>query len=67
MRSAAATQDSLRSALAVPSRRDLADLLGKATIVSLFTLMAVRLGIDYLETGRLTGLLLLASEALSWS
>ena len=64
MRSAAATQDVLRSALAVPSRRDLADLLGKATIVSLFTMMAVRLGIDYLETGRLTGLLLLASEAL---
>ena len=64
MSSASATQDALRSALAVPSRRDLADLLGKATIVSLFTLMAVRLGIDYLETGRLTGLLLLASEAL---
>lgn len=27
-------------------------------------MLAVRLGIDYLETGRLTGLLLLASEAL---
>jgi protein-S-isoprenylcysteine O-methyltransferase Ste14 len=39
-------------------------MAGKAVIVSLFTLMAVRLGIDYVETGRLTGLLLLASEAL---
>ncbi len=64
MRTATASQQTLQAALAVPSRRDLADLLGKATIVSLFTLMAVRLGIDYLETGRITGLLLLASEAL---
>jgi protein-S-isoprenylcysteine O-methyltransferase Ste14 len=44
--------------------RDLGEMAGKAVIVSLFTLMAVRLGIDYVETGRLTGLLLLASEAL---
>lgn len=54
----------LDGALAVPSRRDLADIAGKVTIVSLFTLMAVRLGMDFVETGRLTGLLLLASEAL---
>lgn len=52
------------AALAVPSRHDLADSIGKATIVSLFTWMAVRLGVDFPETGRLTGLLLLASEAL---
>jgi protein-S-isoprenylcysteine O-methyltransferase Ste14 len=45
-------------------RRDLADLVGKAAIVALFTMMAVRLGMDFLETGRLTGLLLVASEAL---
>jgi protein-S-isoprenylcysteine O-methyltransferase Ste14 len=45
-------------------RRDLADLAGKTAIVALFTMMAVRLGMDYLETGRLTGLLLVASEAL---
>lgn len=46
------------------ARRDVGEMAGKAVIVSLFTLMAVRLGIDYVETGRLTGLLLLASEAL---
>jgi protein-S-isoprenylcysteine O-methyltransferase Ste14 len=40
------------------------ELVSKAVIASLFTLLAVRLGVDYLETGRLTGLLLLASEAL---
>lgn len=46
------------------ARRDVPDLLGKIAIVALFTMMAVRLGMDFLETGRLTGLLLLASEAL---
>jgi protein-S-isoprenylcysteine O-methyltransferase Ste14 len=51
-------------AMGVRGRRDLADLAGKAAIVALFTMMAVRLGIDFLETGRLTGLLLVASEAL---
>ncbi len=51
-------------AVGVQPRRDIADLLGKTAIVSLFTLMAVRLGIDFLETGRVTGLLLVASEAL---
>ena len=50
--------------LAVPGRRDLAELASKVLIVSLFTLMAVRLGTDFLETGRLTGLLLVVSEAL---
>ena len=50
--------------IGVRSRRDLPDLIGKATIVALFTMMAARLGMDFLETGRLTGLLLLASEAL---
>jgi protein-S-isoprenylcysteine O-methyltransferase Ste14 len=48
----------------LPARRDAADLIGKVIIVSLFTLMAVRLGADFLETGRPTGLLLVASEAL---
>ena len=51
-------------AIGIRGRRDLADLVGKAAIVALFTMMAVRLGIDFLETGRLTGLLLVASEAL---
>ena len=44
---AAGTHPALGAALAVPSRRDLADLLGRATIVSLFTMMAVRLGLDW--------------------
>ena len=61
---ATAGQQGFDAALAVPSRRDLADTIAKVTIVSLFTLMAVRLGVDFLDTGRLTGLLLLASEAL---
>jgi protein-S-isoprenylcysteine O-methyltransferase Ste14 len=46
------------------ARRDLSDLAARAMIVSLFTVMAVRFGIDYMHTGRLTGLLLLASEGL---
>ena len=43
---------------------DVADFAARATIVVLFTLMAVRLGADYLATGRVTGPLLLTSEAL---
>ena len=42
----------------------LGDILARAVIVVLFTIMAVRLGSDFLHTGRVTGLLLLASEAL---
>ena len=44
--------------------RDLADLAARLTIGTLFTLMAIRIGADFLATGRLTGLLLLASETL---
>lgn len=40
------------------------DIAAKATIVTLFTLFAVRIAADVHATGRLTGLLLLASEAL---
>jgi protein-S-isoprenylcysteine O-methyltransferase Ste14 len=43
---------------------DRSDLAARTVIVCLFTVMAVRLGLDYAQTGRLTGLLLLASEAL---
>jgi protein-S-isoprenylcysteine O-methyltransferase Ste14 len=43
---------------------DLADALGKIVIVILFTLLAVRMGRDFLETARLTGLLLLTGELL---
>ena len=46
------------------AQRDYADTCARVLIVSLFTLMAVRIGVDFVETGRLTGLLLLASETL---
>ena len=44
--------------------RQLADLAARATIVVLFSLMAVRFGTDFLATGRVTGLFLLLSETL---
>ena len=43
---------------------DLADLGARMIVIGLFTLMAIRIGGDFLETGRMTGLLLLASETL---
>jgi protein-S-isoprenylcysteine O-methyltransferase Ste14 len=43
---------------------DVADKGARVVVVILFTLMAVRFGIDFLQTGRITGLLLLASESL---
>jgi protein-S-isoprenylcysteine O-methyltransferase Ste14 len=46
------------------SPRDRADFWGRVAIVALFTLMAVRIGVHFVETGRVTGLLLLASETL---
>lgn len=61
---AAAVDRSPGAAFAGSARGDLGELAGKAVIVSLFTLLAIRIGIDYLETGRLTGLLLLASETI---
>ena len=45
-------------------RRDHADSVARIVIVALFSFMAIRIGANFLETGRLTGLLLLASEAL---
>lgn len=53
-----------RSGGVLPGHRDLPDVIARIVIVALFTLMAVRIGADFLETGRLTGLLLLASETL---
>jgi protein-S-isoprenylcysteine O-methyltransferase Ste14 len=43
---------------------DAADLCARIIVVALFTMMAVRIGADFQQTGRLTGLLLLASETL---
>ncbi len=42
----------------------IADLLARATIIVLFSMMAVRFATDFLDTGRITGLFLLLSEAL---
>ena len=61
---AVASSEQRAYAIGMPARRDFPDLIGKAAIVALFTMMAVRLGMDFLETGRVTGLLLVASEAL---
>jgi protein-S-isoprenylcysteine O-methyltransferase Ste14 len=45
-------------------RRDRADNVARVAIVALFTFMAVNIGFDFARTGRPTGLMLLASEAL---
>lgn len=45
-------------------RRDWGELAAKATIVTLFSMMAMRLSIDFTRTGHVTGLLMVASEAL---
>jgi protein-S-isoprenylcysteine O-methyltransferase Ste14 len=45
-------------------RQDWGEVAAKATIVALFSMMAVRLAADFTRTGHVTGLLLVASEAL---
>jgi protein-S-isoprenylcysteine O-methyltransferase Ste14 len=45
-----------------PSR--LPEMASRAVIVAMFTWLAVRIGVDFLQTRHVTGLLLLASEAL---
>ena len=42
----------------------LADLAARATIIVLFSFMAFRLASDFVQTGRVTGLFLLLSEAV---
>jgi protein-S-isoprenylcysteine O-methyltransferase Ste14 len=54
--------DSRRMAATRP--HDWGEVAAKATIVALFSMMAVRLAADFLRTGHLTGLLLVGSEAL---
>lgn len=44
--------------------RVLGDLAARAAIIVLFSMMALRFGSDFLQTGRVTGLFLLLSEAL---
>jgi protein-S-isoprenylcysteine O-methyltransferase Ste14 len=46
------------------AQRDFGDLLAKIVIVTLFSSMAMRLAKDAAATGHVTGMLLLASEAL---
>ena len=41
-----------------------ADLIARATIIVLFSMMCMRFATDFLETGRITGLFLLLSEAI---
>jgi protein-S-isoprenylcysteine O-methyltransferase Ste14 len=45
-------------------RRNTSELLARATVSVLFTLLTVNILQDFLRTGRVTGLLLLVSEAL---
>jgi protein-S-isoprenylcysteine O-methyltransferase Ste14 len=45
-------------------RRNTSELLARATVSVLFTLLTVNILQDFLRTGRITGLLLLVSEAL---
>ncbi len=47
-----------------PTRDRLRDFVARLTIVTLFTLLSVNLFADFMRTGRLTGLLLLAGELL---
>ena len=42
----------------------LSDIVSRAVVVCLFSMMAIRFGVDFLKTGRVTGLLLLVSEML---
>jgi protein-S-isoprenylcysteine O-methyltransferase Ste14 len=42
----------------------LTDIASRAVVVCLFSMMAVRFGVDFFRTGRVTGLLLLVSELL---
>ena len=54
----------LRSNSGQARTADLADLGARVVVIALFTLLAINIGRDFLATGRLTGLLLLASETL---
>lgn len=45
-------------------RRNTSELLARATVSVLFTLLTINILQDFLRTGRITGLLLLLSEAL---
>lgn len=54
----------LRSDAGQARTADMADLAARFVVIALFTVLAINIGRDFLATGRLTGLLLLASETL---
>lgn len=56
--------DPLADARAAERRDRLADFVARASLSALFMLLAVRIGREFMETGHLTGLLLLVSELL---
>ena len=47
-----------------PTRDAMTDLLARAMVGSLFTLLSINIFDDFMRTGRVTGLLLLAGESL---
>ena len=53
-----------RGSTATAVTRNVGDMVGKVCILTLFSAMATRLAQDFVQTGHITGLLLLASEAL---
>jgi protein-S-isoprenylcysteine O-methyltransferase Ste14 len=56
--------DPLADRRAAERRERMADFFARASLSALFMLLAVRIGREFMETGHLTGLLLLVSELL---
>jgi protein-S-isoprenylcysteine O-methyltransferase Ste14 len=50
--------------MTVSPRERMFDICARALVCALFTMLSIRLLADFMHTGRVTGLLLLASEAL---
>lgn len=63
-RTAALDAEPVRAGAAARRSLEPAEILSRMAIVAMFTILAVRLGMDFAATRRFTGLLLLASEAL---
>jgi len=50
--------------MAASPRERMFDICARALVCALFTMLSIRLLADFMQTGRMTGLLLLASESL---
>ena len=50
--------------MAASPRERILDICARALVCALFTMLSIRLLADFMQTGRVTGLLLLASESL---